>query len=120
MPENRARLFHISYPSGERRRFSNDLITAMSLEMTQNEQMLVVERTESAHIWIAPGGQAARQAITSGEHGAEMACCQSLPADSWCAAQQRPVPDECERQPMASVAPSGLRNYISMSSCGDR
>jgi serine/threonine protein kinase len=122
MPENRAQLFLVSYPSGERRRFSNDLSDyGLSLEMTQNGQMLVaLERTESAHIWIAPGGQAAQATqITSGEtpdDGIAPGPAGKLLVRSRGSDLFLMNVDGSQRQ----LLRPGLRNFISMSSCGDR
>jgi serine/threonine protein kinase/Tol biopolymer transport system component len=122
VPENRAQLWLVSYPSGEKRRFSNDLSDyGLSLELTQNGQMLVaLERTESAHIWIVPGGQTAQATqITSGETpddgiapgpGGKLMV-RSRGSDLWLMNA-----NGSQRQ----LLRPGLRNYISMSSCGDR
>ncbi len=122
VPENRAQLFLVSYPGGERSRVTNDLSDyRATLEITQDGKMLVaLEGNESAHIWIAPGGKAAQaKQITSGE----------TPDDGIA-----PGPDgkllvrsrgselslmNLDGSQRAQVRP-GLLNYISMSACGDR
>jgi eukaryotic-like serine/threonine-protein kinase len=122
VPENRAQLFLVSYPSGEISRFTNDLSDyGQTLEITQDGKMLVaLEGNESAHIWIAPGGNTAQaKQITTGEtpddgiahgpagkllvrsHGSELAL---MNADGSQRALLRP----------------NLRNYLSMSACADR
>jgi Tol biopolymer transport system component len=122
VPENRAQLFLVSFPSGETTRVSNDLSDyGRALEITQDGKMLVaLEGNESAHIWIAPGGKAAqaRQITTGGtpddgvapgpggkllirSRGSDLAL---MNADGSQRALLRP----------------NLRNYISMSACGDR
>ena len=70
MPENRAQLWVISYPSGEKRRFTNDLSNyGEKLGMTQDGQKLVaMENRQSSHIWTLPQGQVAQaKQITAGE-----------------------------------------------------
>src|SRR5271154_4616313 len=61
-PENRSHFWMVSYPAGERTRFSNDLADyGQSLEVTQDGKMLVaLQHSESAHIWIAPAGKSAQ------------------------------------------------------------
>ncbi|HEY2459390.1 MAG TPA: protein kinase, partial [Candidatus Acidoferrum sp.] len=122
VPENRAQLWLVSYPSAEKRRFSNDLSDyGLSLELTQNGQMLVaLGRTESAHIWIAPGGQSAQATqITSGEtpdDGIAPGPGGKLMVRSRGSDLSLMNVDGGQRQ----LLRPGLRNYISMSSCGDR
>jgi serine/threonine protein kinase len=122
VPENRAQLWLVSYPSAEKRRFSNDLSDyGLSLELTQNGQMLVaLERTESAHIWIVPGGQTAQATqITSGEtpdDGIAPGPGGKLMVRSRGSDLSLMNVDGTQRQ----LLRPGLRNYISMSSCSDR
>jgi Tol biopolymer transport system component len=112
----------VSYPGGERSRFSNDLLDyGQSLEITQDGKMLVaLESTRSSHIWILPDGKTGQaKEITTGEtpddgiapgpngkllvrsRGSDLFL---MNADGSQRDQPRP----------------GLRNYISMSGCGDR
>jgi eukaryotic-like serine/threonine-protein kinase len=122
IPENRAQLFVVSYPSGERHRFSNDLSDySQSLETTQDGKMLVaLEGTQSSHIWIAPGGQAAQATqITSGEtpdDGIAPGPAGKLLVRSRGSDLSLMNADGSQRQ----LVRPGLRNYLSMSSCGDR
>jgi len=70
LPEHRRQLWLVSYPSGERRRFSNDLSDyGFELDLTLDGQMLVtLENRRSSHIWILPQGQTAQaKQITFGE-----------------------------------------------------
>jgi len=70
LPENRTQLWHVSYPGGEKQRFSNDLSNyGLTLDLTHDGQMLVaLENRQSSHIWILPQGQTAQaKQITSGE-----------------------------------------------------
>jgi Tol biopolymer transport system component len=70
-PEWYGQLWFVSYPSGEKRRFTNDLSNYdnSTLDLTRDGQMLVtLENRRSSHIWIVPQGQTARaKQITSGE-----------------------------------------------------
>jgi Tol biopolymer transport system component/predicted Ser/Thr protein kinase len=120
--ENHAQLWLVSYPGGEKRRFSNDLSDyGPSLELTHDGQMLVtLENRRISHIWILPQGQTAQaKQITSGET-----------PDSGVA----PAPDgkllvrsrgsdlvlmNADGSQRALLRPN-LRNIFSMSSCGDR
>jgi len=120
--DNRNQLFQISYPSGERQRFTNDLSNyAPVIDLTRDGRSLAaLDQKEISNIWVAPDGKAnlATQ-ITSGEtvdssvipgpggkllvhsQGTELV---SMNADG----SQRTVliPD--------------LLNYVSRSACGDR
>jgi eukaryotic-like serine/threonine-protein kinase len=121
-PEDRPQLFLVSYPTGERSRFSNDLSDyGHTLEMTQDGKMLVaLERNESAHIWIAPGGKAAQaKQITTGE----------TPDDGVAPGPGGKLLVRSRGSDLALMSADGsqralvrpnLRNYISMSACGDR
>jgi serine/threonine protein kinase/Tol biopolymer transport system component len=70
LPENRTQLWLVSYPSGEKRRFSNDLSNyGVTLDLTHDGKMLVaLENRQSSHIWILPQGQTTKaKQISSGE-----------------------------------------------------
>ncbi|HUJ33534.1 MAG TPA: protein kinase [Candidatus Acidoferrum sp.] len=117
-----SQLWLVSFPDGQKRRFSNDLLDyGQSLELTRDgENLVAVESAESSHIWMLSGGRTneAKQ-VTFGEtpddgvapgpdgkllvrsHGSDMALLN---------------PDGTGR---SAVIPS-LANYISMSACGDR
>ena len=121
-PENRSQLWMVSYPGGERTRFSNDLSDyGTSLEMTQDGKMLVgLEHSESAHIWIAPAGKTANaKQITTGEtpdDGIAPGPAGKLLVRSRGSDLALMNADGSER---ALLRPN-LRNYLSMSACGDR
>jgi eukaryotic-like serine/threonine-protein kinase len=122
IPENRAQLFLVSFPSGEKTRVTNDLSDyGRALEITQDGKMLVaLEGSESAHIWIAPGGKAAQaKQITTGEtpdDGVAPGPGDKLLVRSRGSDLQLMNADGSQR---VLLRPN-LRNYISMSSCGDR
>jgi serine/threonine protein kinase len=122
IPENRAQLFLVSFPSGEKTRVSNDLSDyGRALEMTQDGKMLLaLEGNESAHIWIAPGGKTAQaKQITTGEtpdDGVAPGPAGKLLVRSRGSDLQLMNADGSQR----SLLRPNLRNYISMSSCGDR
>ncbi len=121
-PENRSQLWMVSYPAGERTRFSNDLSDyGPSLDMTQDGKMLVgLEHSESAHIWIAPGGKTAQaKQITSGE----------TPDDGIAPGPAGKLLVRSRGSDLALMNADGsqrallrpnLRNFLSMSACGDR
>jgi len=122
IPENRAQLFLVSFPSGEKARVSNDLSDyGRAVEMTQDGKMLIaLEDSESAHIWIAPGGKAAQaKQITTGEtpdDGVAPGPGDKLLVRSRGSDLQLMNADGSQR---VLLRPN-LRNYVSMSSCGDR
>jgi hypothetical protein len=65
----RGQLWHISFPGGEARRFTNDLTDYQnSLDMTRDRKTLAtIESTTAADLWVAPAGDAARaRQITTG------------------------------------------------------
>jgi serine/threonine protein kinase len=120
-PEDRSQLWMVSYPGGERTRFSNDLSDyGNSVEMTQDGKILVaLAGSRSAHIWIAPGGKAAQaRQITTGETpdvGIAPGPTGKLLVRSRGSELTLMNVDGSQR---ALLRPD-LRNYISMSSCGD-
>ena len=68
--EHRTQLWLVSYPSGEKQRFTNDLSSyGVNIDLTRDGQMLVARETRQiSHIWIAPQGQPAQaRQITFGE-----------------------------------------------------
>ena len=121
-PENRMQLWLVSYPSGEKSRFTNDLSDyGQLLDMTQDGKMLVaLEGNQSAHIWIAPEGKSAQaKQITSGEtpdNGVAPGPAGKLLVRSRGSDLQLMNADGSQR----TLLRPNLRNYISMSSCGDR
>ncbi len=67
---NSNQLWIISYPGGERRRFTNDLANyGRSIDLTRDGRTLVaIQEARTSHIWVAPQGQAEQaKQITSGE-----------------------------------------------------
>jgi eukaryotic-like serine/threonine-protein kinase len=68
--QNRNQIWEISYPEGERHRFTNDLSNyGGRLDLTRDRNTLVaLDQKQTSHVWIAPGekSEAATQ-ITSGE-----------------------------------------------------
>ena len=68
---NRGQLWLISYPSGEARRFTNDLTdyNPCCLDLTHDGKTLVaIEETQVSDLWVFPAGDASRgRQLTSGE-----------------------------------------------------
>ncbi|MGB8836436.1 MAG: protein kinase, partial [Candidatus Acidiferrales bacterium] len=122
VPENRAQLFQVSYPGGEKARFSNDLSDyGQTLEMTQDGKMLVgLESTRSSHIWILPEGKTAEaKQITAGEtpdDGIAPGPGGKLLVRSRGSDLSLMNADGTQRE----LVHPGLLNYISGSTCGDR
>jgi serine/threonine protein kinase len=120
--ESRMQLFSIAYPGGEKTRFSNDLLEyGATLDMTEDGKMLVaLESTQISHIWILPDGKTAdAKQITSGEtpdDGVAPGPAGKLLVRSRGSDLALMNADGSQRE----LLRPGLRNYISMSSCGDR
>jgi serine/threonine protein kinase/Tol biopolymer transport system component len=66
----RGQLWHISFPGGEARRFTNDLMDyqSYSLDLTRDRKTLVaIEGRRASDLWVASAGDASRaRQITSG------------------------------------------------------
>jgi eukaryotic-like serine/threonine-protein kinase len=120
--ENRFQLWQVSYPGGEKRHFTNDLSDyGPMLEMTQNGQMLVdIEERFISHIFIAPGGKTAQaKQITFGESfdiGVAPGPNGKLMVRSRWSDLEVMNSDGSQR----AFLRQGLRNYDSVSTCGDR
>jgi eukaryotic-like serine/threonine-protein kinase len=122
LPENRTQLWLVSFPGGEKRRFSNDLANyGEVLQLTHDGQMLAaLENRQSSHIWILPQGQTAQaKEITTGE----------TPDDGVAPGPNGKLLVRSRGSDLALMNADGsqrvllrpgLRNYISMSACGDR
>ena len=68
--QNRNQIWEISYPEGERHRFTNDLSNyGGRLDLTRDRTTLVgLVQKQTSHIWVAPGGKSETATqITSGE-----------------------------------------------------
>jgi serine/threonine protein kinase/sugar lactone lactonase YvrE len=121
-PENRGQLWIASYPSGEKRRFSNDLSDyGTTVGLTQDGQTLVaLENRRSSHVWIVPEGQTAQaKQITSGEttdDGVAAGPDGKLLVRSRGSDLNLMNADGSQR----TIVHPGIRNFFSMSSCGDR
>jgi eukaryotic-like serine/threonine-protein kinase len=122
LPEERLQVSVVSYPSGEKRRFTNDLSAyGANLELTRDGQMLVaLNNQEDSHIWILPQGQTAQaKQVTSGEtpdDGVAAGPAGKLLVRSRGSEMVLMNADGTDR----TVVRPNLRNYLSMSSCGDR
>ena len=122
LPENHTQLWLVSYPSGEKRRFSNDLSDyGSTLDLTHDGQMLVgLENRQSSHVWILPQGQATQaKQITSGETPDSGVA--PGPGGKLLVRSRRTdlVLMNADGSQRTQLRPN-LRNLVSMSSCGDR
>jgi eukaryotic-like serine/threonine-protein kinase len=62
-PSASHQLWHVSYPGGEARRFTNDLNNYDGVRLTGDATALVTVQSEQrANIWVAPNGEASRAA----------------------------------------------------------
>jgi eukaryotic-like serine/threonine-protein kinase len=120
--ENRAQIWQISYPSGERRRFTNDLSNySAPLDLTRDRSTLVaLDEKQTSHIWLAPGGRSelARQIPSEGTLDLGVA-----------PGRDNKLLLKNEHNELVSMNPDGsertvvipqLLNYISRSVCGER
>jgi serine/threonine protein kinase len=121
-PEDHGQLWLIPFPSGERRRFTNDLSDYTSvLDMTTDGKMLVtISRSRDSHIFVLPGGASAQaRQVTSGETP-DVDVAQGPNGKLMIRSNGSDLslmnPDGSQR-----TAPlPNLRNYGWMTSCGDR
>jgi len=120
--ENRLQLWIISYPGGERRRFTNDLSNyGPRIDMTRDARMLVaLEQRQTSHIWSVPQGPTAQaKQITFGETP-DSAVAPGPNGKLLVRSRGFDVvvmnPDGSQR---ALLLPT-VQNNISLSSCGDR
>jgi serine/threonine protein kinase len=119
---NLRQLWIISYPGGERRRFTNDLANyGRSIDLTRDGRTLVaIQSTRISHIWVAPQGQAGQaKQISSGESQDErVASLQNgkLLIRSGNTDLVLVNSDGSQRAPLVADA----KNVGSFSSCGDR
>src|SRR5208282_3055225 len=120
--ENRNQLRLISLPGGKKSRFSNDLSDYDPyIDITRDGQMVVGQQDrQSSHIWVVPGGQAERvKQITFGEtpdSGVATGPAGKLLVRSRVTDIALMNADGSQR-----TAPlPEMRNFLSMSSCGDR
>jgi len=120
--ENRTQLWSLDYPSGERRRFTNDLSDySLAIDLTRDGAMLAaLDQRLLAHIWIAPQGRSDQATqITSGE----TPYVATLPGPNGklltrtrFGAMSFMNADGGERTPLMP----GSRNFFSISNCADR
>jgi Tol biopolymer transport system component/predicted Ser/Thr protein kinase len=67
---NLAQLWIVSYPSGERRRFTNDLTNyGVLIDVSHDGKTLAaIQEARISHVWVAPQGQTAQaKQVTSGQ-----------------------------------------------------
>jgi eukaryotic-like serine/threonine-protein kinase len=120
--ENRKQLRLVSFPSGEKLRFTNDLSDYPGdIDITRDGQMLVaLENRESSHIWVVPQGQTGRaKQITFGETpdtGVAPGPGGKFLVRSRGSDVVLMNADGSQRTELLREA----RNFLSLSSCGDR
>jgi serine/threonine protein kinase len=63
-----SQIWHLSYPSGEARRITNDFSSYADLSLTADARtLLVIKRETTSHIWLAPDGNMSRaKQLTTG------------------------------------------------------
>jgi serine/threonine protein kinase len=122
VPENRTQLWQVSYPSGERHRFTNDLSDySFSVDLTQNGQMLVaLEHRDTSHIFIAPSGKTSQaKQITFGET-ADLGVAPGPDGKLLVRSHESDLEVMSSDGSQRSRVRQDLRNYGRASTCGDR
>ena len=120
--ENRNQLRLVSFPGGEKLRFTNDLVDyGQNIDVTRDGRMLVAqENRQSSHIWIVPQGKTAdAKQITFGEtpdSGVAPGPGGKILVRS--RATDVVIMDADGSRRTAPIP--GVRNFLSLSSCGDR
>jgi serine/threonine protein kinase len=63
-----SQIWHLSYPSGEARRITNDFSSYANLSLTADARtLIVIKRETTSHIWLAPDGNMSRaKQLTTG------------------------------------------------------
>jgi eukaryotic-like serine/threonine-protein kinase len=121
-PEEHGQLWLVSFPGGEKRRFTKDLSNySPVLDITSDGKMLVtIDIARDAHIFVLPGGQTAqaKQITSGGTPDVDVAAGPSgkLIVRSNGSDVSLMNADGSQR---AAAFPN-LRSYGAMSSCGDR
>jgi serine/threonine protein kinase len=122
LEENRCQLWMVSFPSGEKRRFTNDLSDyAPILDMTQDGKMLAaIDKRRNSHIFVVPEGQAAQaKQITFGET-ADYAVAAGPSGKILARSRLTDVVLMNSDGTQRIVPQPSVRNYGSLSSCGNR
>ena len=120
--ENRTQLWFVDYPSGERRRLTNDLSDyGVAIDLTRDGTILAaLDQRLLAHIWIAPQGRSDQATqISSGETpyiGVAPGPNGKLLTRTRYGAMSFMNADGGERTPLMP----GSRNFFSISNCADR
>jgi eukaryotic-like serine/threonine-protein kinase len=120
--EGGQQLWSVSFPSGERKRLTNDLSDyGARIQMTKDgKEMVVTTRRMLSHIWGVPGGDASKaKELTSGEvadSGVAAGPNGKILARSVNGRITIMEADGTHRAPFVEDA----SNFISLSSCGDR
>jgi len=120
--QNRTQISQITYPGGERHRFTNDLSNyGAALDLTRDRNVLVgLDEKQTSHIWIAPEGKSeAATQITSGE--ALDVGVMPGPGNKLLIRTEDSdlVSINADGSQRTALAPQS-RNYMTRSACGDR
>jgi DNA-binding winged helix-turn-helix (wHTH) protein/Tol biopolymer transport system component len=122
LKENRTQLWVVSYPGGEKRRFTNDLSDyGTALELTKNGEMLVTqERKLNSHIWTLPQGDSSQaKQITWGET-ADTAIVPGPVGKLLVQSRRSDLVLINADGSQRTLLRSATRNYVTMATCGDR
>jgi len=120
--ENRTQIWQVTYPGGERSRFTNDLDNyGGHLDVTRDGKMLAaVDSKRVANIWTAPAGDSAQAKELPSEGGNDTGVAPGPGGKVLVRGRDEELvvmnPDGTQRTtPIPSV-----RNFNSLSNCGDR
>ncbi|MGD0404025.1 MAG: protein kinase [Candidatus Acidiferrales bacterium] len=120
--ENRNQLRLVSFPSGEKLRFTNDLADyGQHIDVTRDGQMLVAQEDRlSSHIWILPHGRTAdAKQITFGE--TPESAVEPGPGGKILVRSRSTDVVLMNADGSGRTAPiPGMRNFLALSSCGER
>ena len=120
--QNRNQIWEISYPEGERHRFTNDLSNyGGRLDLTRDRNTLVgLDQKQTSHIWIAPAGKSeAATQITSGET-LDQSVYPGLGNKLLIRSEDSDLVSINSDGSQRSVLIPEVRNYWAHSACGDR
>jgi Tol biopolymer transport system component len=122
LKENRTQLWVVSYPGGEKRRFTNDLSDyGTVLELTKNAETLVTQEFQlNSHVWSLPQGDSAQaKQITWGETADRNV----VPGPAGKLLVNSRLSDlvliNADGTQRTLLRPA-TRNYVTMATCGDR
>ncbi len=119
--EFRTQIWQITYPGGERSRFTNDLSSyGVQLDLTRDGGMLAaVDYTRFANIWIVPGGDSTKAKELPSEGGTDTSVAPGPGGKLLVRSRSSDLVLMNADGSQRTVPSPQVRNYSAMSSCGD-